>query len=79
MPKSENRWTQAAYRSKILKLENTVVTEAWATIEELDVTFKFEDNAIQLDCESIEQEWKPTWETVKTAIQKCTKQMRIET
>ena len=43
------------------------------------MTFKFEDNAIQLDCESIEQEWKPTWETVKTAIQKCTKQMRIET
>ena len=28
MSKSENRWIQAAYRSKILKVENTVVTEA---------------------------------------------------
>ena len=70
MSKSENRWIQAAYRSKILKVENTVVTEAWATIEELDVMFKFEDNAIQLDGDRIEQEWKPTSESSASKVYK---------
>ena len=37
------------------------------------------DNAIQLDGEWIKQEWKPTWKRVKIALQKGTKQMRIET
>ena len=68
--KSENRWIQAAYRSKILKVENTVVTEAWATIEELDVMFKFEDNAIQLDGDRIEQEWKPKSESSASKVYK---------
>ena len=40
---------------------------------------KFEDNAIQLDCEQIKQEWKLPLKRVKSALQKGTKQMRIET
>ena len=79
MSKSENRWIQAAWKRETLKVENAAVTEARTTMEELGIRVKFEDNAIQLDCEWIEQEWKPTWKRVKTALQKGTKQMRIET
>ena len=46
-------------------------------MEKVGVRLKFEDNAIQLDGERIEQEWKPTWKRVKAAIQKGTKQMKI--
>ena len=48
-------------------------------MEEVDMRLKFEDNAIQLDGERIKQEWKPTWKRLKSALQKCTKQMKIET
>ena len=41
--------------------------------------FKFTGYAIQLGGERIEQEWKPTWNRMKTAPQKGAKQMRIET
>ena len=47
-------------------------------MEEVDMRLKFEDNAVQLDGEQIEQEWKPTLKRRKAALQKDTKQMRIE-
>ena len=78
MSKSKNRWIQAGWRRETLKVENAVVTEARTTMEEVGMRLKFEDNAIQLDGERIEHEWKPTWKRVKTALQKGTKQMRIE-
>ena len=62
-----------------MKVENAVVTEARTTMEEVGMTLKFQDNAIQLDGEWIKQEWKSTWKRVKTALQKGNKQMRIET
>ena len=77
MSKSENKWTQAAQRKKTLKVENAVVTEAQTTTEE--VRLKIEENAMQLDGERIKQERKPTQKMVKTALQKATKQIRIET
>ena len=66
-------------RRETLKVENAVVTEARTTMEEVGMTLKFQDNAIQLDGEWIKQEWKSTWKRVKTALQKGNKQMRIET
>ena len=77
MSKSENKWTQAAQRKKTLKVENAVVTEAQTTTEEMRL--KIEENAMQLDGERIKQERKPTQKMVKTALQKATKQIRIET
>ena len=76
---SKNRWIQAAWRRETLKLENAVVTEARTTVEEVGMRLKFEDNAIQLHGEWINQEWKSTCKRVKTALQKGNKQMRIET
>ena len=79
MSKSENRWTQPTWRMETLKVENGAVTEAGTTIGEVAMRLKFDDNVIQLDGEWIEQKWKPAWRKVKTALQKDTKQMRIET
>ena len=76
---SENGWIQAAWRTKTLNVENTPVTKTRATMEKVGMRLKFEDNAIQLNSERIEQEWKPTWKRVKPALQKGTKQTRIET
>ena len=61
-----------------MKVENAVVTKALTTMGE-SVRLKFDNNAIHLDGELIEQKWTPTWKRVKTAIQKGTKQMRIKT
>ena len=55
------------------------MTEAQATMEEVGPRLKFEDNAIQLDVDWIEQDWIPTWKRVKTTFQKGIKQMTIET
>ena len=55
------------------------MTEAQTTMEEVGPRLKFEDNAIQLDVDWIEQDWIPTWKRVKTAFQKGIKQMTIET
>ena len=64
MSKLENRRIQVAWRRETLKVENAVV------IKEVGIRLKFEDNAIQMDGERIEQEWKPTWKRVKRALQK---------
>ena len=79
MLKSENRWIQAAWRRETLKVENVVVNKGLITMEEVGARLKFEDNAVQLDAEQMEQVWKPTWKRVKTVLQKSTKQMRIKT
>ena len=79
MSKSENRWIQAAWRRETLKEENAVVTEARTTMEEAGITLEFKDNMIQLNGEQIDQEWKPTWRRVKSALQKGARQKRIET
>ena len=42
------------------------------------VKLRFEDNAIQLQDEVIEAEWKPTWKKVKTALKKSIHLKRIE-
>ena len=60
MSKSENRWIQAARRRETLKVENAAVNEARTIMEEVGMRLKFDDNAIQLNGERIEQEWKPT-------------------
>ena len=79
MSKSENRWIQVPWKRETLKVENAAVTEALTTMEEESVRLKFDDNAIHLDGEQIKQKWKPTWERVKTRLQKGTTQMRVET
>ena len=79
MSKSKNRWIQVAWRRETLKVENAAVTEALTTMEVESVRLKFNDNAIHMDGEQIKQKWKPTWEKVKTTLQKGTTQMRIET
>ena len=79
MSKSENWWIQAAWRRETLKEENAVVTEARTTIKEAGITLEFKDNMIQLNGEKIDQEWKPTWRRVKSALQKGARQKRIET
>ena len=61
-----------------MKVTNAIATEA-RTTEEVGMRLKFEDKAIQLDGERIKQEWKSTLKRVKTAFQKGTKQMKIET
>ena len=48
-------------------------------MEEVGMRLKFDNNAIQLDGERMEQEWKRTQKKVKTSLQKGTNQMRIET
>ena len=51
---------QAAWIRETLMVENAIVTETRTTMEEVGMRLKFEDNAIQLDGERIEKEWKPT-------------------
>ena len=42
-----NRWIQAAWIRKTIKVKNAVVTEARTTMEEVGFRMKFEKSAIQ--------------------------------
>ena len=73
------RWIQVASRRETLKVEHAIVSEAWTTTEKVCVRLKFQNKGIQLGGDMIEQEWKLTWKREKTAAQKSTKQIWIET
>ena len=64
------RWIQAAWRREILKEENTTVNKSITTMKQLEVKLRFRDNAIRLQDELIERQWKLTWKKVKTVLKK---------
>ena len=78
--KSTNRWIEAAWRRETIKKENAIVAELVKTMEEVGVRFRFEGKSIRLGNEVIdeEKEWKPTWRTVKTCLQKAMESRRIK-
>ena len=49
-------------------------------MEEVEVRLHFEEKSIRLGNEVInaEKEWKPTWQKVKTCLQKAMESRRIE-
>ena len=49
-------------------------------MEEVEVRLHFEEKSIRLGNEVInaEKEWKPTWQKVKTCLQKAVESRRIE-
>ena len=62
-----------------MRVENVVVSEAQATIEEVGMRLKFEDCEIKTGLSADEIEVETDIENDKNSALKGTKQMRIET
>lgn len=80
MAKSTNLWIEAAWRRETNKEENAIVTESVRTMDAVGIRLRFEGRSIRLDDELIdeEREWKPTWQKVKTCLQKAVESKRIK-
>ena len=58
MQKSTSQWRQAVWIQELLKEENATVNKPTSTMEKVGVKLRFRDNAIQLDDELVDAEWK---------------------
>ena len=62
---STNSWIRAAWRRKMMKEENAIVTETVKTMEDVGVRIQFEEGSISIDGEVLEGGRKPAWRRSK--------------
>ena len=62
---STNSWIRAAWRRKMMKEENAIVTEAVKIMEDVGVRIQFEEGSILIDGEVTEGGWKPAGKSLK--------------
>ena len=62
---STNSWIRAAWRRKMMKEENAIVTEAVKIMEDVGVRIQFEEGSILIDGEVPEGGWKPAGRSLK--------------